>query len=408
MLEKVADTSFSSQLSLFQDCPPSSVSFRHSHDHHHADNPFGDQPITHVLNNVPCRASSVSRSELLVDTRGYVTKPMTMNISERARLSQCSLEENYDYSDNSDAKVDVNLDETLKGSPSLARGVEFDDNEIWESFSQGSPCMNESTCRSDLQNLSPSSSNCVTVLKLPAQKQLFEEGKEDGNSRLLARTYTGVRAGETVETQSVCFNGFGAVRDPMDCRAKYLASLETCGAAEQAPCVGNGVGSLDTSDGTFSSSMAGHSLIQTSECQQFAECASHHVDQPYTCRHASRSSSVSHDLTVPPSALVSRLFPGLRQVDDQHKNMPLASQTNSNSLLPPLPLESQLPGLVKTPSPVSSAGGESGFRSLSSSSAIISEELRQKLSQLEEEIERYRTENASLARLRKEREEVSR
>lgn len=61
---------------------------------------------------------------------------------------------------------------------------------------------------------------------------------------------------------------------------------------------------------------------------------------------------------------------------------------------------------AKTPSPVSSAGGDSGVRSLSSTSLVVSEELRTKMNQLEEEIGRCRAENASLEKLRKEREEV--
>jgi hypothetical protein len=64
----------------------------------------------------------------------------------------------------------------------------------------------------------------------------------------------------------------------------------------------------------------------------------------------------------------------------------------------------------KTPSPTSSAGGDSGKGSLaagSSATSVMNEELRRKLCQLETEIERFKSENASLERLRKEKEEVS-
>ena len=63
----------------------------------------------------------------------------------------------------------------------------------------------------------------------------------------------------------------------------------------------------------------------------------------------------------------------------------------------------------KTPSPTSSAGGESGKGSLaagSSATSVMNEELQRKLCQLETEIERFKSENATLERLRKEKEEV--
>ena len=64
----------------------------------------------------------------------------------------------------------------------------------------------------------------------------------------------------------------------------------------------------------------------------------------------------------------------------------------------------------KTPSPTSSAGGDSGKGSLAAGSlatSVMNEELRRKLCQLETEIERFKSENAALERLRKEKEEVS-
>lgn len=382
MLEKVADTSFSSQLSLFQNQSLSPVSFNHHRQQHPATNPLAGQPAR----NLEPYADSLSGP--LLDSAGSKPdgtseiKPKKMIISERTRLRQCSTEE-----DRSDDETD--LDETLKGSPSLARGVEFDDNEAWESFSHGSPRPNYSTSRSDSQNSSPSSSASMTVWKSP-RKELFEEikGKDDLGSPV--RTYARDRPCEATGTQGLDSKGFGVV----------------LGGAEEHE--DNERGSLVSSDNSVQSLSRNElSLKQTSAPWIFAE----HDAAPLIHQHSDTSTHNSRSLASldpfpPPSALVSRLFPALRKVDE-HKNPPLDPRTNSNLLPPPPPPPGlQRQGLAKTPSPVSSAGGESGYRSLSSSSTIISEELRQKLSQLEEEIVRYRTENTSLESLRKEREEV--
>ena len=106
----------------------------------------------------------------------------------------------------------------------------------------------------------------------------------------------------------------------------------------------------------------------------------------------------------PPSALVSKLFPALRR-DRPPETRPEPSQQASR---PESSQQASGPSpLVNTPSPVQSSFSDSGKGSLSSASALMNDELKQKLCQLEMEIERFRSENTVMEKLRRSKEEVS-
>ena len=220
----------------------------------------------------------------------------------------------------SDSEMSVDLDETLTPlSPSQAHTVEFNDDEVWDSFNHGSP-----------QSVSGQSKRVLSHWKSPVRRERLDEG------------------GKTVFTTSL----------PATMIVEDQSSVD------------------DTDTGR-------------SEQARSSDCAD---DRPTL---ATQLSMLSHEPLPPPSALVAKLFPALRKKEEYHRPG-LASNDEQ-----PAPM-------TKTPSPSSStSGGDSGKGSLSSASALMNEELKKKLCQLELEIEKYKVENTSLEKLRKEREEVS-
>ena len=309
MLERAADNSFCSQFSLslanvqpslpfcvrqLQQSEPGQQQQQHLHSTRTSD-----------LQSVTSQdvRSSCNQEDLLDRCSGeHVEEELPVLPGELQ--SHCHFTEE----DSSEEGSNVDLNETLKESPSLAKGVEFDDNEAWESFSQGSN--NRSLSRSDSQ--SSLSSSCTDAIRHPSSAAQEQDAPE-----------------------SVLY-----------------------------------------------------------------------MDRAYS-QQTSRHSPPRDSQPPPSSVLVSRLFPALRKVEEKRTVAPnVASRSVSH---PP-----GIRGVTKAPSPVSSTGGDSGFstggdsgvRSVSSSSVVVSDELRQKLGQLEEEIARYRKENSNLERLRKEREEV--
>ena len=96
----------------------------------------------------------------------------------------------------------------------------------------------------------------------------------------------------------------------------------------------------------------------------------------------------------PPSALVSKLFPALRREREESGKQGLSQMvTTSRSTPTSNPVLMQEDRSPSVPSPVVQVP--------------MNEELKQKLCQLEIEIERFRGENAALERLKREKEEVS-
>ena len=233
--------------------------------------------------------------------------------SKQLQLQQREPGQQKQQENGSTAESDTDLDDTLKGSPSLAKGVEFDDNEAWESISQEPPNFQ------------------------------------------LSRSHSQGSASSVTSSDGI----FQSSSSPRHYGIPKALELEP-------------------------ESLTNHA------------CHQHLVEEPVT--------KESSSLPPPPptSALVAKLFPALRKVEDKKP--------------PPSHLPESQENIVKAPSPVSSSGGDSGFSGGCDGSRLnaaippmsvgISEELRQKLGQLEMEIERYRKENHNLETLRKEREQV--
>ena len=413
MLEKVADTSLSSQLSLLQDCPQSLSSISVPHHHHQATETLEAHPVRTGWSNFCGGMSHNDAYDFELDGN-LEPKSKILTTPEQATLYERSVERDCsDVPDEEGVVTVTDLNDTLKGSPSLAYKVEFDDNEEWESFNHGSPHLDDSMNRSESQN-SPSSSRAhMTSWKSPVRREHCMGGNDDMRSSV--RTYAEGRPGESVHAQCLKFdtavrdtldNSMAYSADPTDCRVKYLSCLEACGTVQRLPCEHDERNSLIASDkNACLTSFDEYSPVQTSEPQILNQYAPNyrHSDVPMQMSVP----TVFKEPIPPPSALVSRLFPVLRRQENRNGRTSLAPLTYPDSSVTlPLSGSSENPNAVKTSSPESSTGGESGFRSHSSSSTIVSDELRQKLHQLEEEIARYRTENANLDRLRMEREEV--
>lgn len=345
MLEEAANMSFSSELSLFNDLPKH-LPFR--------------QPVT----------KSTGTSGMLPPERSetVVSKPTV--IPDQGGLTTYHPELVKENENEHNASVD--LDETLKFSPSLAKGVEFNDEEAWESFSHGSPQSRHRTESSGsdvtLSHLSPLSQS--GVWRSPVKKEVLgrtagftaicelDKNPDEGAEYDLGRGFKGTNSGSRV------------------------AAVERYKVVESPGMAGGSISAYT------------HTHVREQTDYHTAGNPRSHVSEPGDSGNSSsRSSGIEQPVQSslpPPSALVSKLFPVLRRVEEQPNTKPGNAP------------------LVKTPSPISSTEGDSGIRSLSSTSVALSEDLKYKLTQLEEEIARYRSENASLEILRKEREDVSR
>lgn len=321
--------------------------------------------------------------------------------------------EEYHSSQDEDTPVsdgDNELNETLKMSQlplgaSLADGIDFSDAEAWESFSKCSPpskLMGDHFKTSDTETSEIISSESST----PNKKELFDCQE----SKSYAHT-----SGSTKAVDSIPLSG-------QDCN-------ESTGHAQIARHQSNTVVSrvsytsglsvepnvlFETQDESSitspNDSSTGMPLLNPRESPSRLNNNEPHYYSPYMPvshedRHVLVESATSSETTgqllkqqlPPPSALISKLFPALRK-----------ERVEVKQLVPLLVKETEAStALVKAPSPTISLGGESGKgSSLSSTSSLLGDELRLKLCQLETEIERYRTENALLERLRKEKEEV--
>ena len=345
MLEEAANMSFSSQLSLFND-PPKHPSRRTVARKDHT-------------NSRAKGASSVIPSRI------------TENLVPQSAMKLSPVLTTYHPEPVSDDEQDKSedLDETLKFSPSLAKGMEFNDEEAWESFSHDSPQSRHRTESSGSDTTLPHHSpyHGSEIWSSPVKKELL-----------------GRPAGFAVQHQAVPQRDVARTFKDSPRRENYITAIER-----------SKVVAAPELHSSASSQPIG------SQVSEPAELGVHpHFHTTELGSRSSNSSSSSsdgiesaHGTLPPPSALVSKLFPVLRRVEEQ-------PNTKARGIS-----EGHMP-LFKSPSPLSSTEGDSGIRSISSTSIALSEDLKYKLTQLEEEIARYRSENASLEKLRKEREEV--
>lgn len=328
MLEEAANMSFSSQLSLFNDLP--------KHD---------------LSKHTPFRA-------LIVNTRHDrdEAKNSSKDHHKSAFIPESPVEKSPVPEKDGDASID--LDETLKFSPSLAKGVKFNDEEAWESFNHGSPQSRHRTGSSGSVQY-PSNQGGVWKSPLSQSRGVW---KSPVKKEFLGENITPLHT--------------------------TLQDNELHGKVTSE---GNRIAAVEKSRVTEPSSGTAMSADFPAEPARFADY-----------QHSAKPGSPSlYDSLPPPSALVSKLFPALRQADEQPKGLLF----HNGQVKPRHTSEGDAPP-TKSPSPISSMEGDSGIRSLSSTSVTLSEDMKYKLNQLEEEIAKYRSENASLEKLRKEREEV--
>ena len=275
-------------------------------------------------------------------------------------------------SDNSSFEED--LDETLR--PSLAAGVDFNDEEAWESFNRGSPPGGRGQLSASSGSVTPDAPVLSAPWSSPVRReQLDQRGRAVFSSPLPTAALHGSAAAEHAATnfsQRIQFSGSAETND------RILPS-----------------GREALSSAALRQNTSPITLLQSSSTT--------------TESKPPDRSSLAH--LPPPSALVSKLFPALRKEREESKKQALqqlhvvtSTPTNvaSSSTLRPLSATSQDSGRgsgqSSTPSPPSSS---------SSVPVAMNEELRQKLYQLESEIERFRAENASLEKLRFQKEQVS-
>ena len=292
------------------------------------------------------------------------------------------------YRDCNDSHDD--LDETLTG-PSLVGEVDFNDEEEWHSFSQDSPVADQVRDGLDFVDSEAASGSMLNVevgasWSSPIRREkLNEQGLPIFQSPLPSAMLSSVAAAnpEAIRQQSHPFTD------------KYSTSHEF----------------FTTSANGNQKTPPHHQVPQDfnkanviSAPSETESDASSPGSIPNQATNPQQPSSVSYQQLPPPSALVAKLFPALKK-DKRPHNI-----TAVNSKPPSKPTRAQSPHIDKIPSPTSSAGGDSGKGSLaagSSATSVMNEELRRKLCLLETEIERFKSENAALEKLRKEKEEVS-
>ncbi len=370
MLEEAANMSISSQLSLFNSDLPSKPA---SH----------LQPVT-----VPALAQfKQSRNEEAPWKAGQGTLLPQILQSQKAcenglthHMEEESDVEYEEVDSGSDGSEDLN--ETLKFSPSLARGVEFNDGEVWESFNHGSP---RSRCRTE-----SSGSDRTLPHASPASQ------KASWKSPLRFHTSPSKAVWKSPVRKEV----LSSFRSPSgDGRQEEGRWRE--GPQDQVATSGRR--SWEEKVGGFGDHRSGKSQVPE---QSGIAALSHSSSGGLTSMesHLYENAESLRGPLPPPSALVSKLFPALKRVEEQPKK----PFPNHHHQAKPRHASDNHTPFTKSPSPESSTEGDSGIRSLSSSTSVaLSEDLKYKLNQLEDEIAKYRAENANLEKLRKERDNVS-
>ena len=290
-----------------------------------------------------------------------------------------------------------NLDDTLTG-PSLLGEVDFNDEEEWHSFSQDSPAAGQARDGVDFVDSEEGANGSMVSVEVGAswsspvrREKLNEQGLPILQSPLPSSTLSGVAMAnpEMIRQQShPLTDRYSTNQEPLSTLASMAQTAsrfhpihQNVNKANSNMAVSAPLGSRGTASSSLSSMES-----QATNPQQL--------------------SSISYQQQLPPpSVLVAKLFPALKKDERPHDLTAVTSKPSSK------PVRAQSPHVVdKTPSPTSSAGGDSGKGSLaagSSATSVMNEELRRKLCQLETEIERFKSENAALERLRKEKEEVS-
>ena len=254
--------------------------------------------------------------------------------------------------------TDGGLDETLK--PSLAAGVEFSDEEAWESFTHGSPVTLKGQKVVSSGATTPERATVRTTWASPVNREQLD------------------KSGRTI---------FSSPLPASSIHKPYPTNIHPKEPATLSP-------HLPTATPPISSHGQSSGLTSPSPDQPLHRQYPRDSTIPGLENHPQSRESAQTNLP-PPSALVSKLFPALRKEREESRRqvIPPMVATSSRSVSTPNPSFVTTQGDTGPPVP--------------SPIVTMNKELKQKLCQLESEIERFRGENATLERLRREKEEVS-
>lgn len=291
-----------------------------------------------------------------------------------------------------DGHVDCeDLDETLTGPSVLAAEVDFNDDEEWHSFSQGSPA---SQVKDGVDCGSPNGS--MVSVEVGAswsppvkREQLNDQGQPIYQSPLPSAT---LNSAVINLKQQQC--AAALVGNPFP-NHESSTQASTCIGSQNVPHFPSTHHTL----GTTITGVSGTVSIESKSAKSSLSNPSSSVETGISNTQQLVHDSHLQQIPPPPSALVAKLFPALRK---EKRSLDLSKKLNPTHA--PLPHHAD-----KTPSPTSSTGGDSGKGSLaaeSTATSVMNEELRRKLCLLETEIERFKLENAALEKLRVEKEEV--
>lgn len=327
------------------------------------------QPVEKVSQNLPARdgllvadahksVEQMGSSELRNYTQCEELSPAVPNNHARNESTPHNSPQ-YPAAEDDHDSTDGGLDETLK--PSLAAGVVFSDEEAWESFTHGSPVTLKGQKVVSSGTTTPEQATvCIAWTSPVRREQLDKLGRTVFSSPLPA----------------------SSIHNPLptNIHPKQQATL--------SPHLPTTTPPIPPSHGQSSgpTSPSPDQLLH----RQYPRDST----IPSLENHSQSKDTAQANLP-PPSALVSKLFPALRKEREESRRQ----------VIPPMVAASSRGLSAPTPSSVTTQGDTGP--SVPSPMVTMNEELKQKLCQLESEIERFRAENAALERLRREKEEVS-
>ena len=318
------------------------------------------------------------------DANGYISNPEDGQGTRGICSQTCSTSgpPTSSLASLSDSSHEEDLDETLK--PSLAAGVDFNDEEAWESFNQGSPLAGRHQQSVSSGSVTPDGSVLSAPWSSPVKReQLDQRGRTVFSSPLPTATLHGRTAHE------------------------HAASSLSRGIQPSRTAETNDKMKFTSERGSSSSAALQRNPNSTSDSTTRLQSSSTPLEiKPPECPTGSGLANLP-----PPSALVSKLFPALRKEREESKKQALQQLHITTTTPAGVTNPSMLRSLSTTSQDSGRGSGRSSTPSPPSSSSSITipmnEELRQKLCQLETEIERFRAENSNLEKLRIQKEQVS-
>ena len=262
------------------------------------------------------------------------------------------------------------LESTLR--PSHSRAVRFDDEEVWESFTNGTPKHSPY----DTPDFTPRASPNISKESSPVLT-------------------SGENSTVTISKPKIS----GAVR-----KVRVLSSAPL---SERSVEVDNVIEKDIPVNPTTSSTTIHPSLPSPHHIPNLTSVSPEHQNQD---SGSSRHGNVSYSSNLPPpSALVAKLFPSLRKDRDNQKLhfIETLKQKGVDSTKQPTIIQSSYsPVPLPPPSNSEEVVSIDEMHLCSPPSHEIDKQVREKLSQLEREISRFKMENGILEKLRIEREEV--